>query len=833
MLALQLNNLGLFTYANTVGQVPAGAMVAAQNVVIDRPGVVETRRGFKPWGTALTGTIRKLFPYQNRLIVHHGTTLSYDSDGNGTWTDYTGTFASITGEKIRAVEINQNLYMTTNNGVYKLDSLTGNPYIAGVGPALDTTAALSGTSGFLSDTNKCAYRVTWVWTDANGNVIEGNPSPSVTITNSVGGGATRNVDVTFTVPGFVTTSFYYRIYRTQQGTATPGDTMYLAYTAQPTSGQISALSVTVTDTTPDSLLGLLLYISPGAQGQFQTNDVPPLAKDMCSFQGMTFYANCQTIQQFYITLISVGSPNGIQVNDTVALVGTSTYTYTGKSSNNFASQQFKVDTSGTVAQNIDATARNLVSAINQDPTNTEFYCTYLSGYNQLPGQILVYARNLSHAAFYAQSSRGGAFSPVLPSSGTTYVSSNNVVLNGIYVSKVGQPEAVPFQNLIFIGAGANSASYTVYRLKALRDAVIVETKGGVFRITGTSPSTLTVQPFDTTVVEYGNETADVLNNSVYSFTTQGVVSVTESGSQIVSRNVEGDILQLSAPSIFTTFLTTAFGLSYESDRKYIAFMQASATDTASTVQYVYNWITQAWTTWTLTATCAVINPFDNRMYFGGTDGKVHQERKTFTTNDYADNQVDCNITSSTGNTVVVDSVGAAQIGWTLGQGVTNGLNGIQAIITGISGTTLTVDTVQVWSNAAASMYQPIAATITYAPLTCGYPTYIKRFQPVMQFVFSQANFTTATVSFTTDFDGQLRPVTITPKSSGSGWGVNGWGLDAWGVSAPPLQTIPTIVPKNDIACHWLNITVSLNQAFKNLALDGITGFYDLIGERFR
>lgn len=833
MLALQLNNLGLFTYANTVGQVPAGAMVAAQNVVIDRPGVVETRRGFKPWGTTLTGVIHKLFPYQNRLVVHHGSTLSYDSDGNGTWTDYIGTFAAISGEQIRAVEINQNLYMTTNNGVYKLDSLTGNPYLAGVGPALDTTLALTGSSGFLADTNKCAYRVTWVWTDANGNVVEGNPSPSVTVTNNVGGGATRNVNVTFTVPGFVTTSFYYRIYRTQQGTATPGDTMYLAYTAQPTSGQISALSVTVTDTTPDALLGTLLYISPGAQGQFQTNDVPPLAKDMCSFQGMTFYANCSTIQQFYITLIAVGSPNGIQIGDTISLVGTATQTYTGAASNNFASQQFKVDTSGTVAQNIDATARNLVSAINQDPTNTEFYCTYLSGFNQLPGIILVYARSLAHAVFYGKSSRGGAFSPALPSSGTTYASTNNTVLNGIYVAKTGQPEAVPVTNLIFIGAGANTASYTIYRLKALRDAVIVATKGGVFRITGTTPSNLTVQPFDTTVVQYGNESADVLNNSVYSFTTQGVVSVTESGSQIVSRNVEGDILQLSAPAIFTTFSTVAFGLSYESDRKYIQFMQAAAGDTASTLQYVYNWITQAWTTWTLSATCAVINPFDNRMYFGGTDGKVHQERKTFTANDYADSQVDCNITSSSGTTVHVDSVGAAQIGWTLGQGVTNGLNGIQAIITGINGTTLTVDRVQVWSNAAASMYQPISASVTYAPLTCGYPTYIKRFQPNLQFIFSQANFASATVSFTTDFDGQIRPVTIAPKAGGVGWGTGQWGFDPWGVSTPALQTIPTIIPKNDIVCHWLNITVLLSQAFQNLALDGVTGFYDLIAERFK
>jgi hypothetical protein len=829
MLTLQLNNLGLYTYANTVGQVPAGAMVAASNVVIDRPGVVETRRGLKKWGTSLSGTIHKLFPYKNRLVAHHGTSLAYDSDGAGTWTDYSGTFAPITGDTIRGVEANQNFYFTTNNGIYKLDSLTGNPYKAGGVGALDTTAVLSGVSGFLATGSQCAYRITWVFIDANGNQIEGNPSPAVIINNAAG--ATRNVDVTFTVPGGVTTSFYYRIYRTQQSTVIPGDTFYLAYEAQPTAGQISALSVTVTDSTPDALLGLLLYTSPGAQGQFQTNDPPPLAHDICTFQGMTFYFNCSTIQSFYITLISVGSPNGIQINDTISLVGTVTNTYTGKASNAFASQQFKVDTSGTVAQNIDATARNLVSAINQDPTNTEFYAGYLSGYAQLPGQIYIYARNLGHVAFTAISSRGAAFSPSLPSSGVTYISTNNTVVNGVYVSKSGQPEAVPTQNLLFIGTGTNSASFTVYRGIALRDAVIVETKGGVFRITGTSPSSLTVQPFDNTVVLSGIDTAVPLNNSVYGYTTQAVISVTESGSQIISRNVEGDLLQLSAMS---NFASLAFSIAYESDRKFILFAPTSSTDTYPTIAYVYNWITQSYTTWSLNATCGVVSPFDNLLYLGGVNGKVLQERKTFTVADYADDEAAVNIVSTVGTTVTLTDASSAAVGSSLGQGIVNGIGGISGVITSVNLITnvVTLATTVAFSAGAAFIYAPINASITYAPLTCGYPTYLKRFQPTMQFIFSAANFATATVKFSSDIYPGNEAVSLTPKSS-NGWGTFPFGTVPWGVTTATLQSIPTFLTKNTILCHWLNITVSLNQAFQNLALDGITGFYDLVAQRGR
>jgi hypothetical protein len=826
MLLLQLNNLGLYTYANTVGQVPAGAMVAASNVVIDRPGVVETRRGLKPWGTTLTGTIHKMFPYKNRLIAHHGTSLAYDSDGLGTWTDYSGTFAPITGDTIRGVEANQNFYFTTNNGIYKLDALTTSPYKAGGIPALDTTAAITAGT-FLATGYQCAYRITWVFIDANNNQIEGNPSPAVIISNSSGGA--RDVNVTFTVPGGVTTAFYYRIYRTQQSTVVPGDTFYLAYESQPTVGQIAALSVTVQDSTPDALLGLLLYTSPGAQGQFQTNDPPPLANDICTFQGMTFYFNCTTIQQFYITLIAVGAPNGIQVNDTISLVGTATSTYTGKVANNFPSREFKVDTAGTIAQNIDATARNLVSAINQDPANTEFYAGYLSGYAQLPGQILIYARNLGHAAFTATCTRGAAFSPTIPSSGVTYISTNNQVVNGFYVSKSGQPEAVPAQNLNFIGTGANSASFTILRGIALRDAVVVETKGGVFRITGTSPSNLTVQPFDTTVVQVGIDTAVPLNNSVYTYSTQAVISITESGSQIISRNVEGDLLQLSAMS---NFASLAFGVSYESDRKYLLWVPTNTTDTTAQIAYVYNWITQSYTTWSVPATCGVVNPYDNLLYVGGVNGKVLQERKSFTVADYADDETAVNIVSVSGTSVTLTSAASAVIGYSLGQGITAGVGGISGVITAVNLVTnvVTLATSVAFAAGAAFVYKPISASITYAPLTCGYPTYLKRFQPTMQFIFSQANFVTATVTFSTDIYPGNESVSLTPKST-NGWGTFPFGTVPWGVTTATLQSIPTFLTRNTILCHWLNVTVSLNQAFQNLALDGITGFYDLVAQR--
>lgn len=833
MIAVQLANLGLFTFTNTISQAPPGSMLVAENVVIDKPGVVESRRGFKQYGTVFDFTIYKLFVYQDTLIAHSGSTIFYDA-GSGAWTGLTGIFTAISGDKIRATQANGNFYFTTDNGIYKMDSISSNPFQAGGIAALDVTATLIPVAGgFLANNGQCAYRITWLYTDLNDNQIEGDPSESVVLSNNSGGPA--NGSVTFTIPDGVTTSYFYRIYRTQQTASlsiTPGDTLQLAYQAQPTAGEITAKQVTVTDITPDILLGQLLYTSPGAEGEFQTNDPPPLAHDICTFQGMTFYANCSTIQQFYITLISVGAPNGIQVGDTISLVGTSTYVYNGAIANNYASQEFLVDTTSTVAQNIDETARNLVGAINQDPTNTEFYAYYVSGYSQLPGQILIKARNLSHAAFTALSNRGTAFSPTLPTSGISYISSNNNVYNGIYVSKLNQPEAVPAINLFFAG----NSDQTIFRIYPLRDAVIVEGEGGVFRITGSSPSALTISPFDNTVIQYGIETGVPLNNSVYSFTTQGEISVTESGSQIMSRNIEGDLLHLSAPAIFTNFKSVAFGIAYESDRKYILCIGQNPSDEISNVQYVYNWITQAFTTWNLEVTCGIVNPFDNLLYFADSDNQVLQERKNYNITDYADREWSVLVTSSNGTAVVVDDVTDAVIGYSLVQGVDTVTGSVELVSViediDIPTKTLTLELSLPWAVSAAIIAQPITSTITYAPLTCGYPNFVKRFQPILAFVFGESGFTEATVGFSTDFYPTIENVVLDPKFSG-GWGTFPFGTIPFGASSVFTQGIPTFLTKNTFMAHWLNISVTMERAFENMSLNGIYSFYDLVGERFR
>ena len=68
--------------------------------------------------------------------------------------------------------------------------------------------------------------------------------------------------------------------------------------------------------------------------------------------------------------------------------------YWASSIQNPATNEFEVDVSGTPAQNIAQTATNLINLINVSPSNTLLYAYYISGVEDLPGQILFEERSI-------------------------------------------------------------------------------------------------------------------------------------------------------------------------------------------------------------------------------------------------------------------------------------------------------------------------------------------------------------------------------------------------------------------------------------------------------
>lgn len=326
--SVELKARGLYTFFNDLSEVPPGALREALNVVIDRNGIIEPRRGLTQYNTAFGTSVdraKQLIQYKNTVLIHYDDTLAYD---NGTgFTDFSGTYEQIEeGLRIKSVEVNGNLYFTTKEGVKKISAQTSSDFTNTTGfitqsggpKALDLSASpVYGTGGFLTPLSKAAYRIVWGITDKNDNLIIGAPSSRAVVENISSTDSAR-VSLTFSIPDEVdSTNFFYQVYRTGVFTAgslalldeiDPGEEMNLVLEDFVTSGQITAGSATVSDITPEDFRrsGALLYINPvSGEGIEQANEAPPFAKDITFYKGYTFYGNTSTVQRFSFSLLSI------------------------------------------------------------------------------------------------------------------------------------------------------------------------------------------------------------------------------------------------------------------------------------------------------------------------------------------------------------------------------------------------------------------------------------------------------------------------------------------------------------------------------------------------
>lgn len=821
-------SLGLVSQFSPLSVQP-GSLARANNVVNLRENVYEDRRGYKVDAT-LSNNIKNVFSYQNKVLAHNGSTISY---GMGTYADYAGTYSEPTGQIIRAQEASGNLYFTSSQGMQAFTDVSGTQARrAGCPRALDPSYTLNAAgTGFLANSSQCAYRVLIQRTDPNKNTVTGYPSQRLWVINS--SGSSKNIDLKVYLPSEVQSGDIIQFYRTAQQTGTSTDTaadeMGLIYQYQVTAGDVSTGFITFTDSITDSLRGATLYTSPSQEGIGQANERPPLCKDVALFRSMyMFFSNTQTRQRLYFSLVGTSSLSG----KTITLGGV-TYNFGATEIvSGGGAPQIQVSSTGVAAFDIDQTARSLVRVVNRYSSNTTVYAYYQSGPSDLPGQIVVEERGIGGSSFTIQGSDSAISTmfypnlPISPATSALSTSSNSVQKNALFYSKAQQHEHVPLANYLLVGP----SSKEILRIVPLRESLIIIKEEGVYRLTGDSPQNFSITPLDLTVFCRALNSVAVVANQAIMLSNQGVVSISETGISVVSHEIEPMLKPLLTKSNLSD-VTSAFG--YESDRQYLLSTVSDPSDSSANQTLVFNVATRTWCRWTFAIKNGFVDPQTDKLYFCKySDPTVYVERKSYQNDDYADPESAITITSISGQRITFTLAGVTpQVGWVITQGSTSlPIVGVEFIVGGFIATVLGVVPAS-WTTGAAFLFPSVGFDVEWNPWTGNAPGSMKQVRAVKFLADSTPGASSSSqlgAVFLSNFDSTEDEVTLTQDAAN--WGSSPWGSFAWGGGADSFG-YPTWVPRNKQYCTRLTVGLRHRKALEKLSICGLALDFEMIGDR--
>ena len=304
----------------------------------------------------------------------------------------------------------------------------------------------------------------------------------------------------------------------------------------------------------------------------------------------------------------------------------------------------------TPSEQIRDSSVTLVKAINRDAYSL-VYAQYTSAPNDTSGNIRLQAKNFGDPIYLRVSdlnTQKGFFPqiPIVYTGPDQVFSEDEILLNTVFFSKLQEPEAVPLVNFIKVG----SEKAQILNIHSLTNSLIILKEDGVFRLTGDNPSNFVVSVLDNTVNIVARRSSTTFANQVAALTNQGVVLVSETSVQIISRIIE-NVIQTIVNNGAIDFET--IGVSYEIDRQYL--ITTLAPDGQTKVNYCYNVMTDAWTTWTWTFRSASIGP-DNIMYMvESNQGKILRERKNNNKIDYCGQYHDVTVLDASDTSLVLIS----------------------------------------------------------------------------------------------------------------------------------------------------------------------------------
>ena len=656
---------GLVTAPNPL-LVPKDALTTALNLIIDRPGFIQSRRGFDRATGALGGSIWRLFVSQGKLWANWGNATTASSlsyyDGSTSWTTLSGTFSNASNARMRTADANGNTYATTSSGVFRLDSgfaatSAGMPKALGIDAAGPAAVLSTSTPRFLSDGYCVAYRAIIGTKDAGGNLLLGAPSSRTIIANSsqVSGysaGSAAQVTCRVLLPKQnnsttdLTTSYFVQLYRSAQvanGT-TPSDELQQVFEGYLSSTNISNGYIDIVDGTPDAQRGGYLYtneetgddgVTTGVAGV--ANEPPPIGREVAYWRNCLWLGRTTGRQHLSFQILGVGS-GGLAAGDTLTIAGV---TYTAIAPGAPAANQFVVDTTATASENIARAAQNLVTAINKSASNSTIYAYYVSGDSpDAPGKIYLETRALSGSGFTAVASASGS-TGYLPSLASAVSSSADAYTNRLMFSRGGLPEAFPPLNTLSVGP----TDATILRAIPLQDSLFVFTDRGLYRVTGDDYSDFRVREFDSTAILFARECVAALDDDLYAWCENGILRINEAGVESVSRDIDFDLVQLMKTATRDVLDRHAFLVAQPADHRLLLWCPRTSSDSIARFAYCLNIQTLAWTKWQHAdvsgnpdgRSCGAYSTVDRLLYLAdaqNADGYIYAEKRGFVSADY-------------------------------------------------------------------------------------------------------------------------------------------------------------------------------------------------------
>lgn len=567
--------------------------------------------------------------------------ITFDTTGRTAWTQQRGRYLFNSDQGV----------LITDTGTPSSNA-TAMPRHAGLqSPFLIVSAVTAGAVGAIDNLKQAAFVAIVRRVAADGYEIVSPPSAPQSSGSSFGPSDTLASTAWQANAGYVAGDVI-EFYRTPQQAVdvAVGATYYLCGKYTLTGADIAAFQIVAppTLTAKDAGLGAELYTNPGQTGFNSLKEAPPLAACMATFKGYTFYGNRQdtatlamqvpagfsftlpstdaftrknaigtrpftatfTNTSNVLTVISAADIVGLAIGQTVTdaaltggqgtitAVGATTVTLSVTANSNVTKSTSSSDVYFINGQIVSAAtwsfftfgAVNTACAVRAAGIDPPASLTGSVNVDDYGARSFAFtAQRAGVASFTIKASNPQNYIPILPATTATALTvSRKSVPNGLAWSEQGQPEAVPPLNTLPVGSG------TIYGMWVTRDALWIFASDGLWQLTGTGGAAgrgfdWSVINRDSTLALSAPHAACVLRDSVYAYTNRGVVSISSSG---IHENIsQGRLNDLLPGPPFSLTRDIQMWADETNDEIWLA-----VNATTSPVMYVYNTLTDAWTT---------------------------------------------------------------------------------------------------------------------------------------------------------------------------------------------------------------------------------------------